>query len=91
MMYLIPKNIKVKSEVFKGYGIKEIGFIFISFCVGYLISILGNNNIVKLLLFSIPSILSVLLTMPLPNGLTVFKIIQKYIKFNYNQKIFKKV
>jgi hypothetical protein len=90
-MYLIPKNIKVKREVFKGYGIKEIVFIFISFCLGYLMSILGSNHIIKLLLFSIPSILSILLTMPLPNGLTVFKIIQKYIKFNYNQKIFKKV
>ena len=88
-MYLIPNNIKVKKEVFKGYGIKEIGFIFISFCVGYLISILGNNNIVKLLLFSIPSILSVLLTMPLPNGLTVFKIIQKYIKFKTKERVIK--
>ena len=89
-MYLIPKNIKVKREVFKGYGIKEIGLIFISFCFGYLISILGSNHMVKILLFSIPSILSILLTMPLPNGLTVFIIIQRYIKFNYNQKIFKK-
>ena len=90
-MYLIPKNIKVKREVFKGYGIKEIGFIFISFCIGYLISILGSNNIIKLMLFSVPSILSILLTMPLPNGLTVFKIIQKYIKFNYNQKKLKRI
>ena len=90
-MYLIPKNIKVKREVFKGYGIKDIGFIFISFCIGYIISFLGSNHIMKLLLFSIPSILSILLTMPLPNGLTVFKIIQKYIKFNYNQKKLKRI
>jgi hypothetical protein len=90
-MYLIPKNIKVKREVFKGYGIKEIAFVFISFCIGYLISFLGGNHIIKLLFFSVPSILSILITLPLPNGLTVFKIIQKYIKFNINQKVFKKV
>lgn len=90
-MYLIPKNIKVKKEVFKGYGIKEIVFVFISICIGYLTSTLGSNYIVKIIIFSVPSILSILLTLPLPNGLTVFKILQKYIKYNYNRKTFKKV
>jgi len=90
MMYLIPKNIKVKREIFKGYGIKELLFVVIHLIIGYLLSMISSSPMLKLIFFSIPTISSILLTLPLPNGLTVFKIVQKYIKFTYCQKLYKK-
>lgn len=90
MNYLIPKNIKVKKEIFKGYGITEIIFVSMSLLLGYILSIISDNQTIKLVLFSIPSLLSILLTIPLPSGLTVFKIVQKYIIFEYCQKKYKK-
>lgn len=90
MNYLIPKNIKVKKEIFKGYGIKEIIFVSISLLLGYMISIIPDNQTIKLVIFSIPSLLAILLTIPLPSGLTVSKIIKKYIFFTYCQKKYKK-
>lgn len=89
MNYLIPKNIKVKKEIFKGYGIKEILFISVSLLLGYIFSIIPDNQTIKLVLFAIPSLLSILLTIPLSSGLTVFKIAQKYINFEYFQKKYK--
>ena len=91
MMYPIPKNIKVKSEVFKGYGIKEILIVVIGLIVGYLISILSKTMIIKFSLFSIPLLLSLIITFPLPNGLSVIKIIIKYMKYTFFQKRYKKV
>ena len=35
-MYLIPKNIKTKKEIFKGFGIIEILVMGVSFCIGFL-------------------------------------------------------
>lgn len=90
MNYLIPKNIKVKKEIFKGYGIKEITFVSFSLLLGYMISIIPDNQTIKLVLFAIPSLLSILLTIPLPSGLTVFKILKKYIFFINCQKKYKK-
>ena len=89
MMYLIPKNIKVKSEVFKGYGIKEILIIVIGLIVGYLLSLLAKAMIIKFSLFSIPLLLSLIITFPLPNGLSVIKIINKYVKYSFFQKRYK--
>lgn len=90
MMYLIPKNIKVKSEVFKGYGIKEILIVVIGLIVGYLLSLLSKIMIIKFSLFSIPLLLSFIITFPLPNGLSVIKIINKYVKYCFLQKRYKK-
>lgn len=90
MMYLIPKNIKVKSEVFKGYGIKEILIVVIGLTGGYLLSLLHKTVIIKFLLFFIPLLLSLIITFPLPNGLSVIKIIIKYVKYCFFQKRYKK-
>lgn len=90
MMYLIPKNIKVKSEVFKGYGIKEILIVLIGLIVGYLLSLLSKTIIMKFSLFLIPLLLSLIITVPLSNGLSVSKIIIKYVKYCFFQKRYKK-
>ncbi len=89
MRYLIPKNIKVKREIFRGYGIIEILIVLISFGFGYLISLLGHHQTLKIVLFATPSILSILLTLPLPNRTTVFTIVQVYIKYVCKQRIYK--
>ncbi len=90
MMYLIPKNIKVKSEVFKGYGIKEILIVVVGLVIGYLLSMLSQTMIIKFSFFSIPLLLSFIITFPLPNGLSVIKIIIKYVKYSFFQKGYKK-
>ena len=90
MMYLIPKNIKVKNEVFKGYGIKEILIIIIGLVIGYLLSLLSKIMVIKFTLFSVPLLLTLTITFPLPNGLSVIKIIIKYVKYTFFQKKYKK-
>ena len=44
-MYLIPKNIRVKREIFKGYGVKEIIFLGISIFAGYLLARLFGKGL----------------------------------------------
>lgn len=91
MVYHIPKNIKVKKEIFKGYGIFEILFIVVGIMIGYLLSFLSNAITIKLIMGGIIPITFILLTLPLPNGLTVLKILKKYFNYKYNQKIYKRV
>ena len=50
-MYLIPKNIKTKREIFKGYGIIEIIAMAISLGLGYLLQMLSTSFKVKIFLF----------------------------------------
>ncbi len=37
MIYLIPKNIKVKREIFKGFGVIELLALGVSFGIGFLL------------------------------------------------------
>ena len=76
-MYLIPKNIKIKKEIFKGFGIIELLVMGISFGLGYLLSIIANGYKLKVFLFSILPLTTFLLLLPLPNGNTAFKILLK--------------
>ena len=46
-MYLIPKNIKTKSEIFSGFGIIEIIIIGLSLGIGYLFQLLSSNFYLK--------------------------------------------
>lgn len=88
-MYLIPKNIKVKREIFKGYGLLEIVIIAISFGIGFLLQNLSNIFHVKVFLFTFFPLLSFLLLLPLPNGSTPFIIFRKFLKYQCNQKCYK--
>ena len=47
-MYLIPKNIKVKREIFKGYGVKEIILLGISVLIGFTLSTLSLRFVRKI-------------------------------------------
>ena len=86
-MYLIPKNIRVKREIFKGYGVKEIIFLGISIFVGYLLARLFGKG----LLFSFFPILTFLITLPMPNGNgNILSILIKMLKFRTSQKKYKK-
>ena len=85
-MYLIPKNIKVKKEIFKGFGIIVIA---ISFGIGFLFQNLSNKFQIKVFLFCIFPLTAFLLLLPLPNGSTVFVIFKKFLKYRYNQKKYK--
>lgn len=88
-MYLIPKNIKVKKEIFKGFGLIEIIIIALSFGLGYLLQNLSNYFQFKIFLFFFFPLLTFLLLLPLPNGSTPFKIFKKFFHYHYNQKIYK--
>jgi len=88
-MYLIPKNIKTKREIFKGFGILEIIAMGISLGLGYLLQMLSTNFKVKIFLFFLLPLITFILLLPLPNGNTALNILIKYIRFNKNQKIYK--
>lgn len=88
-MYLIPKNIKTKREIFKGFGILEIIAIGISLGIGYLLQMLSTHFKVKFFLFFLLPLITFILLLPLPNGNTALNIFIKYIRFNKNQKIYR--
>ena len=85
-MYLIPKNIKVKKEIFKGFGILEIVVIAISIGVGYLIQMLASDFKIKVILFIFLPMITFLLLLPLPNGSTLFSIFKRFIVYETSQK-----
>ena len=69
-MYLIPKNIKTKKEIFKGFGILECIAIAISFGIGYLFSFFITQYKLKVIFFCIPPLLMFILLLIIPNGST---------------------
>ncbi len=85
-MYLIPKNIKVKKEIFKGFGILEIVVIAISLGIGYLLQMLTSDFKVKVILFIFLPMTTFLLLLPLPNGSTLFSIFKRFIIYKTSQK-----
>ena len=90
-MYLIPKNIKVKREIFKGYGIKEIIFLGVSILIGFLLAKFFGKGLVKVFLFSFFPILTFLITLPMPSGNgNILSILIKMVKFKTSQKKYKK-
>lgn len=90
-MYLIPKNIRVKREIFKGYGIKEILVLGLSILIGFLLAKFFGTGLVKVFLFCFFPILTFLLTLPMPSGNgNILNILIKLVKFKTNQKKYKK-
>lgn len=89
LVYLIPKNIKVKREVFKGIGIIELIVISLSFGIGYLLSGIPCAHEIRIFLFFIFPLSSFLLILPLPNGSTTFKILKKFVIFKIKQNKYK--
>ena len=85
-MYLIPKNIKVKKEIFKGFGILEIVVIGISLGIGYLLQMLVSDFKIKVILFIFLPMITFLLLLPLPNGSTLFSIFKRFIVYETSQK-----
>lgn len=88
-MYLIPKNIKVKKEIFKGFGILEIVAIAISFALGFLLQSFTNEFYLKIFLFFLFPLTLFLLLLPLPNGSTTLVIFKKFLRFSKSQKQYK--
>ncbi len=86
MMYLIPKNIKIKREIFKGFGMIEIIALAISFGLGFLLQIFVHEFHAKIFLFFVFPLAMFLLLLPLPNGSTPLIIFKKFLKFSKNQK-----
>ena len=84
-MYLIPKNIKTKKEIFKGFGIFEC--IAIAISLG--ISLFITQYKLKVIFFCIPPLLMFLLLLPLPNGSTALTILKKFFKFKKSQRCYK--
>ena len=89
-MYLIPKNIKVKREIFRGYGVKEVILLGISILIGFLLSKFFGTGLIKVFLFCFLPILTFLLTLPMPSGNgNILGIFIKMIKFRFSQKKYK--
>lgn len=90
-MYLIPKNIKVKREIFRGYGIKEVILLILSVLIGFLLAKCFGTGLMKVFLFCFFPILTFLITLPMPNGNgNILIVLTKMIKFRMNQKKYKR-
>ena len=90
-MYLIPKNIKVKREIFKGYGIKEVVLLILSTFIGFLLAKFFGTGLMKVFLFCFFPILTFLITLPMPNGNgNILIVLTKMIKFRISQKKYKR-
>ena len=87
--YFIPKNIKVKREIFKGFGILELIVLGISFFIGFILQSLFDSYKIKVLSFVVLPIIVFLLFIPLPNGNNVFYIVKKFFIYKVNQKNYK--
>ncbi|MBE6152743.1 MAG: hypothetical protein E7166_00755 [Firmicutes bacterium] len=88
-MYLIPKNIKIKREIFKGFGLIELFAMALSLGIGFLLTYLSKEYQTKILLFSILPLTTFILLIPLPNGSTALKILLKFIKYRIRQQNYK--
>lgn len=88
-MYLIPKNIKIKKEIFKGIGIIELLALALSFGVGFLLQSFATKFHIKIFLFFLFPLTTFLLLLPLPNGSTPLIIFKKFIRYKNNQKQYK--
>ena len=90
-MYLIPKNIKVKREIFRGYGIKEMILLILSVLIGFILAKFFGTGLMKVFLFCFFPILTFLITLPMPNGNgNILIILTKMIKFRMSQKKYKR-
>lgn len=90
-MYLIPKNIKVKREIFRGYGIKEMILLIFSVLIGFILAKFFGTGLMKVFLFCFFPILTFLITLPMPNGNgNILIILTKMIKFRMSQKKYKR-
>ena len=88
-MYLIPKNIKTKKEIFKGFGIIECIAIAIALGIGYFLTLVFNGFKLKMIFFCVPPLLTFLLLIPLPNGSTALTIFKKFLIYLKKQKCYK--
>lgn len=88
-MYLIPKNIKTKKEIFKGFGILECIAMAIALGIGYLLTIFVSQYKLKVIFFCVPPLLTFLLLLPLPNGSTALNILKKFLIFKKRQRCYK--
>ena len=88
-MYLIPKNIKTKKEIFRGFGIIECIAIAIALGIGYLFTIFLKGFKLKMIFFCVPPLLTFLLLIPLPNGSTALTIFKKFLIYLKKQKCYK--
>lgn len=85
-MYLIPKNIKVKREIFRGFGILELISIAISLVVGFVLQSFVHDYKLKVFLFIVFPIVTFFLLFPLPNGSRLAIILKKFVLFQISQK-----
>lgn len=88
-MYLIPKNIKVKKEIFKGIGIIELIGLSISLGLGFIIQSFVNEIRFKIFIFFLFPLTTFLLILPLPNGATPLIIFKKFFIYKKKQKNYK--
>lgn len=85
-MYLIPKNIKVKREVFKGFSILDILVLGISLLIGFTLQNFVDDYKLKVFLFIICPLITFFLLFPLPNGSKLIIILKKFMIFQKSQK-----
>lgn len=88
-MYLIPKNIKTKNEIFKGFGFIEILVMSLMCGIGYILQLFVDNFYLKIFLFFFFPLLTFLLLFPLPNGGNTFMFLKKFIIYKKRQKMYK--
>lgn len=89
LIYLIPKNIKIKKEIFKGFGILELLAMALSFGIGFILQSFVSDYKLKVFLFILFPMTTFLLLLPLPNGSTPLIIFKKFLIYQHGQKKYK--
>ena len=89
LIYLIPKNIKIKKEIFKGFGILELLAMALSFGVSFILQSFVSDYKLKVFLFILVPMITFLLLLPLPNGSTPLIIFKKFLVYQHRQKKYK--
>ncbi len=88
-LYLIPKNIHVKKVILYGFSLKEIVIIAVAFVIGFFVQSLTDYFKLKVFLFVIFPMITIILLFPLPNNSNIFEILKKFVIFQHRQKNYK--
>lgn len=88
-MYIVPKRLAKKAEIFDGVGIKEIGVFTLFFSVGLVVFLIlapfGINILIRLGILGGLSFIGVGLIFPMQYKENFITLARRYFKYNNQQ------
>ncbi len=91
-MYVIPKRLAKKAELFEGIGLKEVGifglFALFGFAGFLIVAMLGFNLIYRVGIFAVISMIGFALIYPLQYKENIIVLGKRYLIFSKQQNLF---